>query len=366
MCIDAGGVEVQRTHFDAGEPLQESCERAFDGVRSRRGVRLRECPTKIGRRDEIAAQRLRQRPDQRGRLVGHEARRQPRQARIIERVQQVQRHRDGHAVVDRTRIEAVLHGQARTAKRDVGRIQRGIGLVDHQQVVARPLQQALLFLRQLGDPGVQRLRVVHVRRQAVQVPACLPVLVHHQADTALLGFLLLRQFQGAQVARQERTARVDLARQQGIAHEDDAGFLREQRAVMHRLLRRQHQPEQADLLAAEHPALRARPVRLVVSARKQMRQLRNRKIGFDRGIGQRPDFFGIQQRCGQHPRRRLGCEVGAREQLELAPARAIVDPAVAAIADVGGQAGDQCAMECRERKSRVRVDFSCVFTSCQA
>src|SRR5207342_1174919 len=111
----------------------------------------------------------------------------------------------------------------------------------------------------------QRLRVVHVRRQAVEVPLRHPFLVDDEAGAALLGLLLARLRQGGEVARQERTARVDLAGHQRIAGEDDAAFLWEQRAVVHRALGGEDQPEQADLLAADDTALRSRPMRIMVA-----------------------------------------------------------------------------------------------------
>ena len=187
------------------------------------GEGFREGAGEIRRRHEVAPQRLRQRADQRRRLVLHEARRQPRQPGGIQRIEQVQRHRHRHAVVHRARLEAVLHRQPRVAQRDVCGEARGIALVGHQQVVARPFQRGLFVLRQFAEPRIQRLRVVHVRRQPVQVPARLPVLVHHQADPALLGFLLRCLLQRAQVAGEEGAAGVDLAGQQRLAHEDRRG-----------------------------------------------------------------------------------------------------------------------------------------------
>src|SRR3546814_2093988 len=89
----------------------------------------------------------------------------------------------------------------------------------------------------------------------------------------LLGFLFLGLRQGLAVTRDERAAGIDLARDQYVAHEDVARFLRIQAAVVDRLLRREHKPEQRHLLAAYHPPLAARPARVEVAAREQERQL---------------------------------------------------------------------------------------------
>ena len=113
---------------------------------------------------------------------------------------------------------------------------------------------------------------------------------------------------------------------------------------MHRPLRREHQPEQADLLAADHPALRTRPMRIVVAAREQVRQFGDRPVGRDRGIGQGPHPFGIEQGRRQQPRWRFFRQRRPREQLELAPARTVVDRLVTALSELGRQAGNQCAM----------------------
>ena len=138
----------------------------------------------------------------------------------------------------------------RTASRaspsgEIRRKARRIAFVADHQVGAATSRARLLFLRQARIPRIQRLRVVHVRRQAIQVPLRLPVFVDHQAGAALLGFFFLRLRERREVARQERGARVDLARHQRIAREDLPRFFREQRAVMDRPLRRQHQAEQA-------------------------------------------------------------------------------------------------------------------------
>ena len=154
-----------------------------------------------------------------------------------------------------------------------------------------------------------------------------------------------------QVARDEGAARVDLAGDQAIAHEDLARFLGIQAAVMDRLLRRQHQPEQRDLLAADHPALARDQRGSKWRAREQVRQFGDHPVRLDRGIGQRPDLLGVEQGRRQHPRRRLRRQRRAGEQLELAPARAVVQAAFGAVADLRRQAGDQGAMQ-RDRGGR--------------
>ena len=157
--LDRGFVEIDGRDLHAGHALEEARKRAGELRRPPRlRMRLGECAREIRRRHEVAAQRLGQRLDQRRRLVGDEARRQPRQPRRIQRIEQVQRHDHGHAIVDRARFEAVAHVQARFAERDERREAVGIAAVGHQQVVARPFQRFLLLRRQLRVPGIQRLR----------------------------------------------------------------------------------------------------------------------------------------------------------------------------------------------------------------
>ena len=91
-------------------------------------------------------------------------------------------------------------------------------------------------------------------------------------------------------------------------------------------------------------------MRIVVTARQQVRQFGDDPIRFDAGVGERPHFLGVQQGGGQHPRWRFRREFRTGEQLELAAARAVVDAAsfvgtVAAIADLGRQPGDQRAVQ---------------------
>ena len=275
MRIDAGGIEVDRGHVGAGEFLQKPRQRAFDtvglGLAVRRHVRFGEGAGEIRRRHEIAAQRFRQRFDQPCRFVGHKPRRQPRQSRRVQRVEQMQRHRHGHTIVDRAGLETILDRQPHIAQRQIRRKALRIAGAAHHQIVERPFKLRFLGRRQFAVPRIQRLLIVDLRRQTVQIPLRLPVFVHNQSGATLLGFLFFRFRQHRQIARQKRGTRVDLARHQRVAHEDLPRFFRKQCAVVHRLFRGQHQPEQADLFAADHAALRARPVRVVMSARKQMR-----------------------------------------------------------------------------------------------
>ena len=220
--FDAGFVEIRRRDIHARELAQEARERCDHVVGFRLAMGFCEGAGEIRRGHEVATQDLRQRLDQRGRLVLHEARSQPRQPRRMQRVEQVQGHHDRHAIVHCAWLEAIAHGEARIAQRDDRREARGIGFIGDQQVVARPFQRGLLRLRQAPEPGIQRLRVVDVRRQAVEVPLRLPFLVHHQPGAAQLGFLFARLRQHLQVARKKTAAAVDLAAHQRIAHEDHA------------------------------------------------------------------------------------------------------------------------------------------------
>ena len=121
---------------------------------------------------------------------------------------------------------------------------------------------------------------------------------------AQLGFLFPRLLQRLQVVGDEARARSDLAGHQALADEDVVRLARRDAAVVHRLLRRQHQPEQADLLGGQHLPLRARPVRIEMLAQQQVRQLGDHPVRFDRGQGHAPHFLRIQQVGHQQPRRR--------------------------------------------------------------
>src|SRR3546814_4761204 len=68
-------------------------------------------------------------------------------------------------------------------------------------------------------------------------------------------------FKHGQIAREKTGTGVDFAGHQALSHKQVVRFERRDRAVMHRPFRRQHQPEQTDLLRRQHPPLRAPPVR---------------------------------------------------------------------------------------------------------
>ena len=82
-----------------------------------------------------------------------------------------------------------------------------------------------------------------------------------------------------------------------------------------------------------------------MAPRQQVRQLLDRPIRLDRGIGHRPHPLGVEQGRRQQPRRRLLGQRRAGEQGVLAPARAVVKALVAAETDLGRQAGDQRAVQ---------------------
>ena len=124
-------VEGGRGQRDASGLLQEARQFAFDRIRRRLRPGLGKGAREVRGRNEIAAQQLRQCPDQRRCLVGDETRRQPAQARGVECIEQMQRHQNCHAVVDRAWLETVLHGQPRLAQCQVGREPRCVrGIAD--------------------------------------------------------------------------------------------------------------------------------------------------------------------------------------------------------------------------------------------
>jgi len=114
---------------------------------------------------------------------------------------------------------------------------------------------------------------------------------------------------------------------------------------MHRFPRRQHQAEQADLLVGQHLALRARPVRIEMLARQQLRHLGDHPVRLDRGIGQAPHALGVQQGGGQHPGRRLAGQRRTGKQLKATLARRQEVALLGAMAHLRRQAGDQRPMQ---------------------
>ena len=68
---------------------------------------------------------------------------------------------------------------------------------------------------------------------------------------------------------------------------------------MHRPLRRQHQPEQADLLRPDYSPLRARPMGVRVPSCQQVRQLGDDPVGLDARAHQAPYLLRVQQGCDQ-------------------------------------------------------------------
>ena len=298
-------VEIQRRRFGAGDARQKPRQRARDRVGLGLRMRLRESAGEIRRRHVVAAQRFRQRADQFGGFLFHQARHQPTQSCGIERLEQVQGNIEGDAIVGRARFETVMQREARVAEREIFRKTIGLAALARQQIGERPFQVLLLFRRQLAVPAVQALRAVEIGREAIEIPARLPVLIGDQSGAAPFRLFLARFRQGREVSREEGRARIDLARQQGLAHENLARFRRIQTAVVHRFLRRQHQTEQADLLRADHPALRPRPMRIEMLARQQMRQLGDHPIRFDARRHQAPDFLRVEHRRHQQPRWRL-------------------------------------------------------------
>ena len=338
-------VEIGCRNVRASRAPEEAREFARDRIRARGRPAFRECAREIRRGHEVAAKCLRQPADQAGRLLLVQAGHQPRQSRRIERVQQVDRHQQGHAVVGPTRFEAVRECETRIAQREVLRKSLGFAALARQQIGQRPFESVPLLGRSLLEPRVQPLRGADVRRQAIEIPACLPVLVGDQARAAQLGFLLARLFERREIARDESAACVDLPGDQTLAHEQLARLGRRDAAVVHRALGCEHQAKQTDLLRRSHPALVARPVRIEVAAREQVRQLLDRPIRFDARIGHAPDLRGVEQGRRQHPRRRQLRQRRSGEQLEASLPRTLVDLLLVFLSDLHRQADDQGAMQ---------------------
>ena len=216
----------------------------------------------------------------------------------------MQRHLQRHAVVGRAWLEPVVQRQPRVAEREVFRIAVFFAAFAGQQVGQRPVQRATLVRRQRFPPRVQTRRGMEVGRYAVQIPARLPVLIGDQAGPTQLRLFLARLSERFQVVGHESGACVDFAGDQALPDEEVVRLARRDAAVVDRLFRRQHQPEQADLLGGQHLALRARPVRVEVPAQQKVRQLGDHPVRFDRRQGHAPHLLGIQQVGRQQPRRR--------------------------------------------------------------
>src|SRR5690606_37003408 len=95
----------------------------------------------------------------------------------------------------------------------------------------------------------------------------------------------------------------------------------------------------------QHVALGARPARVEVLARQQVRQLGDRPVRLDRGGGQAPDLLRVQQGGDQHPRGRLLRQRRCREQLEATLSRRLEVALLGAVAELGRKAGDQGAVQ---------------------
>lgn len=185
-------IEIQRCHMRTGGLGQKARQLAADIVGRGNVKRLVERTSEIRCRHIVAALRLGQAANQRRCLVGDEARRQPRQARRIQRIEQVQRHIQGHAVVDGPRLEAVMQRQARIAEWEIFRKAIGFAALARQHIVQRPMQAAALVWRQALPPSIQTTGRMQLGWNAIQIPARLPVFVGNDAGATQLGLLFTR------------------------------------------------------------------------------------------------------------------------------------------------------------------------------
>ena len=345
MCVQRFFVEIQRRHRRTGGLAQKARQLAAHIVRRWRAEGLVERAAVIRSRHVIAALRLGQAADQCRRLVGHKSGRQPRQARRIKRIEQMQRHLERHAIVDGPRLEAVLQRQPRIAQREILREPVRLAAFAGQQIVQRPMQAAALVGRQGLPPRIQATGRMQFGRNAIQIPARLPVLVGHDAGAAQLGFLFARLFQHLEVIGDKRRTRVDFARHQALPHEQVVRGGGVDLAEVHRLLGRQHQAEQTDLLGGHHLPLCTRPVRVEMLACQQVRQLGNGPVRLDRRIGHAPHFLGVEQGRRKNPRWRLACQRGARKRHEPALPRSQEIAFFSAVANLRRQARQQCAVQ---------------------
>ena len=283
----------------------------------------------------------------RGRLVLHEAG-ASHDRRGVQRIEQVQRHCDGHAVVDRAARSGTApptaHRPARYKPGSARHRPDGRPPAGRRATIPAPP-----FRHDRRVPGVQGLRVCACggRRSGYQ-RACQSSSTTSPTRLAASPAAPVPACAGCAAGR--RWVLISPVSKR-LAHEDRTALLGNS-AVVDRPLRRQHQPEQADLLAAEHPPCARDQCgswwrRASAAVRRSPNPARS-------GIGDRPHLLGVQQRRRAAPMAAASTPTSNQEQLELAPARIRRQrPLVAAMAELGRQAGDQRAVQPPRRTARV-------------
>ena len=137
------------------------------------------------------------------------------------------------------------------------------------------------------------------------------------------------------IATHQRLAQEDRVRQRGVL------LLEGDRPLLH-----QHQAEQADLLVRHHAATLPRPVRVAATGAQQVRGLLLDPQRLDARIRHAPHAPAhVEDLRGEQPVRRCLRQRRTGKHLELALARALVDALLVLAADLGGQAGEQAAMD---------------------
>ena len=222
MRIERTLVKIRRRHRRAGAAGKEARQRSRHRVGFGLRIGLEECARKIRRRHVVAAQGFGQRTDHAGRLLLYQTRHQPRHPHQVDGLQQVQWQIHRYTVIVRAGLEAVMQRQPDITQREIFRKAIGFAAFARQQVDQGPFQRLTLFRRQSGGPAVEPLHAVDVGRQAVQVPARLPVLVGNQTGSTQLGFFFAGFFQRGKIARDKGRTRVDLPGDQALANEDVA------------------------------------------------------------------------------------------------------------------------------------------------
>ncbi|MBV6489644.1 MAG: hypothetical protein GHHEDOFH_03647 [Pseudorhodoplanes sp.] len=260
-----------------------------------------------GQRHEVPAQPLRQRLRQRLHLVSQHAGHQPLAAHLVDLVQHRQRHRQGGTVVAGTRIETVVEVEIQAAHREAPRKRFGahrIGALPEQRV-ARQLQQRRIGTRRRAPPALERLRRMHVLRNARVVPVEQLSLVDQQvgaADALLERFDLGHQ---PPVVHEEAQTAVPVAADQRPADHQFARQPRIDRAIVHAPLRVDRQPVEHAALAGHRLAGALRPRRVGPAAPDQVRTGALDPRRLDARYRARVQASGLDHLGGHHPARCL-------------------------------------------------------------
>ena len=227
----------------------------------------------LGQRHAVPAQLLRQRLEQQVRLFLQHPRHQPVAARLVDLVEQVQRHRQRRPVARAAGLEVVGQGHGHAAHLERLREQfrsDARRLVPHQ-LVARQEEQPRVVPFRLRPPLVELRRGAYVDRHDPVVEGVDQFLVDQHVEPARLVLQLADLAHQLLVVGEERRARVEVAVDQRGADEDRARRLGVDRTEVHAPLLVDGQAVERRPLEGDHLPRLLLPVRLRVRLLQQVR-----------------------------------------------------------------------------------------------